>query len=294
MLQQTRVATVLPYYERWMRRFPTADELSRSDDEEIMAHWQGLGYYRRCRGLVAGVRAVQGGKWPTSREEWGKLPGIGPYTSAALASICNGERSAVVDGNVERVFARLTGSQSTGDRRRKQATAWADDLIAPEDPATWNQAIMELGATVCTPRNPSCGQCPFDGSCVARRDGRTGDLPRPNPRPEVTDVLQPVVVPVCGDDVGLIRAASGQWWAGLWRFPFPEEAPQGEDVALGRISHSVTRYRLHLDVVLRRCGGANQLRWVPPSGLESLPMPSAMRKVWRLAAEYTPPQCCSV
>ena len=292
MLQQTRVATVLPYYERWMARFPTAESLSQAEDEEIMAHWQGLGYYRRCRMLVDGIRSLDGRAWPLSRSEWRKLPGVGDYTAAALASICNDERSAVVDGNVERVFARLTASQLTGERRRRSAAAWAGALIPEADPASWNQAIMELGATVCTPRSPTCTACPISSHCQALKAGRVSELPVANPRPQVSSATQPVIVALCGDEVGLVRAQQGEWWAGLWRFPYPDEAPQGTDVVIGTVQHTITRYRLTIQISVRPCDRSPALRWVPVACLAEVPMPSAMRKVWRLAAEYTPTQCC--
>lgn len=293
MLQQTRVATVLPYFERWISRFPSAETLATAEDEEIMAHWQGLGYYRRCRRLVDGIRSLNGCAWPKSRIDWQKLPGVGDYTAAALASICNGEKCAVVDGNVERVFARVTACQLSGERRRKSAAAWAGALIPEDGAASWNQAIMELGATLCTPRSPSCDRCPISTSCQAFKAGRVIEFPVANPRPQVTDATQPVVVAVHGDEVGLIRAKEGEWWAGLWRFPFPAEAPRGTDVVIGSVRHTITRYRLTLQVSVRPCDRSPDLRWVSAFGLADVPMPSAMRKVWRLAAEYTPTQCSS-
>ncbi|HXG60332.1 MAG TPA: NUDIX domain-containing protein, partial [Planctomycetota bacterium] len=159
MLQQTQVATVVPYYERWMKRFPTVRALARASLDEVLKVWEGLGYYARARNLHRAARGMR--RWPRTAAEWRRVPGVGAYTAAAIASIAYGERAAVFDGNVRRVLSRLEGR----------------DVAAPPpvprgDPGEFNQALMELGQRICTPRAPRCGECPLAGesfeACVRR------------------------------------------------------------------------------------------------------------------------------
>jgi A/G-specific adenine glycosylase len=167
MLQQTRVAAVIAHYHEFLRRFPTVAKLAAAREASVLAAWSGLGYYRRARMLHAAAKVVarkRGGKFPETSEGWQELPGIGRYTSAAIASIAFGEAVAVVDGNVERVLERVSG------RRLAQAEIWrrAEALLDRKRPGDFNQAMMELGATVCTPRAPSCLMCPVIGLCATR------------------------------------------------------------------------------------------------------------------------------
>ncbi len=201
MLQQTRVETVRPYYARWMARFPTPRALAEADPDEVLRHWQGLGYYSRARNLQAGARAVverHGGQVPGDLDALRALPGVGPYTAGAIASIAFGIATPLVDGNVERVLARIFAvdddPKSTAGRRR--IWALAEQLVDKARPGDLNQALMELGALVCMPRNPRCLVCPVRDVCVALADGRVDELP--------------------------VRAAKKPppdegWWALLWR-----------------------------------------------------------------------------
>ena len=182
MLQQTRVATVVPYFERWMERFPDWETLAAATEEEVLQLWQGLGYYARVRRLHSLARAVRdrGGE-PASEAKWLELPGIGPYTAAAVASLAQGEPVAVVDGNVVRVLARLCG-----DRRHWKNSgaavadyrAMADRFLDREHPGRHNEALMELGATVCLPGNPLCTVCPLVDHCRGAAEGDPGSIPR--------------------------------------------------------------------------------------------------------------------
>src|SRR5580698_2904629 len=167
MLQQTRVAAVIAHYREFLRRFPTVTKLAAAREPSVLAAWSGLGYYRRARMLHAAAKLVarqRGGKFPETSEGWQELPGIGRYTSSAIASIAFGEAVAVVDGNVERVLERVSG------RRLAQAEIWrrAEALLDRKRPGDFNQAMMELGATVCTPRAPSCLMCPVIELCATR------------------------------------------------------------------------------------------------------------------------------
>jgi A/G-specific adenine glycosylase len=180
MLQQTRVETVRPYFERWMLRFPTLHALAAAPSEEVMKAWEGLGYYSRARNLHAAVREVSdrfGGEIPDDPAAFRALPGVGRYTSGAVLSIAFGRPEPVVDGNVRRVFARLADDPAPADRRLWEM---AGEIVEGERPGDLNQALMELGATVCTPRSPRCGACPIAPHCAARAVG-TQEI-RPAPR----------------------------------------------------------------------------------------------------------------
>lgn len=285
MLQQTQVKTVLPYYERWMQRFPDIESLALADTDDVLAAWQGLGYYRRCRLLLEGVRRVVSlNIWPKTWADWRSVPGVGDYTAAALASFCSGEVSPVVDGNVERVFARVTASALTGSRRRKAAREWARSQISSKHPADWNQAIMELGATICKPMSPTCGHCPVSQSCIAHGQGRVEEFPVRNPKPPLLHVRWHVVVPVLDGRVGVRKASPEEWWTGMWRFPFAAEISGVDLFDIGSVKHTVTRHRLSLQVSLVRDAQAKSLHWASPAEMEVLPIPSAMRKVWSLAS----------
>jgi A/G-specific adenine glycosylase len=182
MLQQTRVETVVPFYERFLRRFPDAGALARAREPAVLAAWSGLGYYRRARHLHAAARVVaceHGGRIPSGHKSLLALPGIGAYTAAAIASIAFGAPEAAVDGNVIRVLARIAGFRGRRDSAalRIKVAAWAETLARGPRPGDWTQALMELGATVCLPRDPLCARCPAARHCVARESGDPGRYP---------------------------------------------------------------------------------------------------------------------
>jgi A/G-specific adenine glycosylase len=183
MLQQTRVAAVVPYYERFLRSFPNVHALAEAPEEEVLRLWSGLGYYSRARNLQGAARQIMarhGGHFPRSKVEALELAGIGEYTAAAILSIAYGERLAVLDGNVARVLARLDAIR--GDVREpkswKLLQVYADELLAPEAPGDWNQAMMELGATLCTPQKPQCLLCPVQKFCKAANLGIADEIPQ--------------------------------------------------------------------------------------------------------------------
>ncbi|HAZ64305.1 MAG TPA: A/G-specific adenine glycosylase, partial [Armatimonadetes bacterium] len=185
MLQQTQVTTVLPYYARFLAQWPTVEALAAAARDEVLAAWQGLGYYRRAHALHETARLVVArGGWPTELAEWRALPGFGEYTAGALASIVGGERVPAVDGNVERVLARLLALEGDPARGAARATlrAYAADLVPAEAPGEWNQAVMELGATVCG-RQPRCGECPVAAWCAGLAGGTPAAYPQRVPRP---------------------------------------------------------------------------------------------------------------
>lgn len=224
LLQRTRVATGAPYYERFVARFPDVAALAAAPEEEVLRAWEGLGYYRRARHLHAAAQAIMdeyGGRIPSTAAALAELPGIGPYTAGAVASIAFGERVPAVDGNAVRVLARLYRIEEDVNRRptRERIHALAAALVSRSRPGAFNQALMELGATVCTPARPACPSCPLSSLCLARAGGIQADLPRAAPR------RVPTTVPVAfglvrhEDRVLLVRRPHGGLLGGLWALP---------------------------------------------------------------------------
>ena len=302
MLQQTQVSAVVPYFERWMGRFPDVEALASANEQDVLTLLQGLGYYRRCRMVLNGARWIRLNGMPATREGWLRVPGVGPYTASAISSIAFGEPAGVVDGNVERVFARLTGCRESGPELLSLAREWADHNVSRERPGDWNQAVMELGATLCTARLPQCAKCPLASRCVAKQSFTVGELPVRSPSAKTVHLHFTVWVPYCDGEFGLRQIADGQWSGGLWEFPKIEqnrslEESEGESLelrstvgagwleSLGQITHSVTHHRIHLDLWLVRVNGkANWLRWASLAETPTIPMPSAQRKILAKAA----------
>lgn len=300
MCQQTQVATVIPYYLRWMERWPTVEALALASEQEALSCWQGLGYYRRCRQLLEGARAVVSSGMPRSCDQWMALPGIGPYTAAAISSIAFGEPVAVVDGNVERVFARLNGSSLTGSEIKKAAHKWASKQLDRTRPGDFNQAVMELGAVVCTPRDPDCNRCPLESRCTAKQSWSVEQYPVRTSKEKTEHLRHLVWVPVHNGRFGIRQIDRGQWWEGMWEFPRVDATQMAEVEAeaelrklvgpgwvevLGIVRHSVTRFKITVYASLVRCESkSRKLKWRTVDQLEAVPMPSPQRKVLRLLA----------
>ncbi|MEM9642557.1 MAG: A/G-specific adenine glycosylase [Pseudomonadota bacterium] len=185
MLQQTTVAAVTPYFLTFTRTWPTVQALAGAADADVMAAWAGLGYYARARNLLKCARQVRdqhGGRFPTSEVELLTLPGIGPYTAAAIAAIASGARTVVVDGNVERVMLRLHNCADPLPGSKPKVRSWADAITPDQRAGDYAQAVMDLGATICTPRAPACGICPWLDDCASRKAGTAASLPRKTPK----------------------------------------------------------------------------------------------------------------
>jgi A/G-specific adenine glycosylase len=311
MLQQTQVKTVLRYYPAWMRRFPTLGALAAADVADVLHAWQGLGYYSRARRLQQAAQAVverHGGRMPSSREELLELPGIGEYSAGAVSSIAFGRAEPLVDGNVVRVLTRLFGLRGDPGRAPLKPRLWtlARELVPNERPGDFNQALMELGATVCTPRTPRCAECPVARVCIAREKGLTARLPELPERRAATEVRSVAAIVRSGSRVLLRRLPDGApRWAGLYTFPFVElrdgETPSagaeraarevGLRITAGArvdvIRHTITRFRITLEVLegmrLRGTPRAGA-RFVDAKDLAELAMPAPHRKLARLAA----------
>lgn len=244
MLQQTQVATVIPYYERFLKKFPTIAALARAEEEEVLALWAGLGYYRRAKLLQRGARAVaerHGGRLPDDPEALRELPGIGPYTAGAIASIAFQRPSPLVDGNVVRVLSRVFARKGHAKDARLQKEIWAlaADLVDPKHPGDFNQALMELGATLCRVALPSCERCPVQGLCAAHRAGEPEAFPESPPPQKTLRLQRAAAVALRGESVLLVKPRAARWFQGLWGLPheYCAEAPTFE-AALGECLRS--------------------------------------------------------
>jgi A/G-specific adenine glycosylase len=293
MLQQTRAQAVLPYYERFLQRFPTVEALASAGESEVLAVWSGLGYYSRARNLrLAAMAMAARSGFPQTHDEILALPGIGDYTAAAVASIAFGLPYAVVDGNVLRVVARVendssdVGSGRTRERFRTVVQGWLD----ARDPGSFNQALMELGATVCLPRNPLCLVCPLASVCAGRATGRTGELPVKLRKQEPVRIAgELLVIEKRGHILLRQREATASRMAGFWELPTPSELPDAARGAhLGEIHHTITHHHYTLAVhraeVSDVVGGG--FRWFAPDGLGSVPLCTTARKALRLAGYF--------
>ena len=301
MLQQTRVAVVVERYQTFMARFPTLVSLALAPEQEVLALWSGLGYYRRARMLHKAAQYVAShyqGNLPVAAEELRALPGIGAYTAADIASIAHGERVAVVDGNVERVLCRLAGweagsRKSGGAALRRKIENLAAQLLDPARPGDFNQALMELGATVCLPRNPQCLVCPLTGECKTRGEHKTPPRPRMLSR-EVAHALSVRIGQSPGKGAGQAsrevlleqRPAALTVMPGLWELPTLRDAavPQGELRMTVRHAIMQVNYYVRIRTVfeddvnaLTVVGG--ERRWVALSEAAGMALTGLARKV---------------
>ena len=294
MLQQTTVKSVQPYFRSWTARFPTVEDLAAASVDEVLEQWAGLGYYSRGRRLLEGAQLVVKDGWPTSAREWERIPGVGKYTACAIASISLNEPVATVDGNIERVFARIQADASSGQELKKRAWSWADSQLETESPGDWNQALMELGATICTPRNPLCDQCPVREFCQAQLLETVADFPVKAPGPQWRPLEHVIVVPRCGGLYGVRKSPENEWWAGMWGFPRGKsrcELAQFHDspnlILIGSFSHVVTKHKISVEVVLADCMTmADELNWFPEEAISSLGLPAPQRRAWNLALDW--------
>jgi A/G-specific adenine glycosylase len=244
MLQQTRVNAVIPYYERFLNRFPSVEALACASEQDLLAAWAGLGYYSRARNLQAAAKLIhERGRFPNEYEQIRELPGIGDYTAAAVSSIAFGRPRAALDGNVMRVLSRLLAE--TGDigspvtRVRLQAAA--DELLDRKRPGEFNQAMMELGATVCLPQQPQCLLCPVTEHCEARRSGRQREFPIKRKRASPNVVAKELLV--VNKRCGILfwqRPADSRRLAGFWELPEPSQLPGARvEKTIGQFRHTI-------------------------------------------------------
>lgn len=316
MLQQTRVETVLPYYRRFLARFPMLPSLAAADLHEVLELWAGLGYYARARHLHRAAHLLATGAargFPDSAEQWRNLPGVGRSTAAAVASIVYDEPAAVLDGNVKRVLARLFAVERPLEESATQRRLWrwADQLLDPRSPGDHNQAMMELGARVCTPRNPECSRCPVRSCCRALRRNLQNHLPRPRTKKAPPLIrMAAAAVRQRGRFLMIKRPADGPL-AGHWQFPaFEIDGPRAiadellirlrqtcklhavVSCELGLVKHAFTHRRYEIRLFLckvraRRLPalGQDRYRWIPTRNLDDYALTALDRKLAALAVK---------
>jgi A/G-specific adenine glycosylase len=306
MLQQTTVTAVVPYYARFVARFPTVEALAAADLEEVLRLWAGLGYYARSRNLHACARAIvlRGGSFPEREEDLIALPGIGAYTAAAIAAIAFGRKACPVDGNVERVVARLFAVEAILPNAKPLIRELAQRLVPERRPGDFAQAMMDLGATVCTPKAPACALCPFTAACAARRRGDPEVFPRKADRRRGRLRRGAAFVALRADGHVLVRRRAATGLLGgmtevpttLWHADFDAERALEEAPCLGRrrgdvlwrriagvVTHVFTHFPLEIVVFVARLPNSAKapdgMRWLAADEVAGAALPSLMRKV---------------
>ena len=319
MLQQTQVDTVIPYYHRFLKRFPTFGALARAPLDAVLKHWEGLGYYSRARNLHALAKIVQKnhrGRLPEQPEALRALPGIGPYTAGALLSIAFNKNAAVLDGNVERVLARYFGltQDLRTTKERKKLWALAESLVPPGEAGDYNQAVMELGATICTPRNPDCDACPVRIQCAARKRNLTELIPFKKAAKTVPHYQIGAGVIWKGDKLLISQRPLNGLLGGLWEFPGGKRKPSESmkacvrreikeelDISvtvgaqMAQIDHAYSHFKITLHA--HRCRyasgrpkpiGCRAWRWISPPELKKFAFPAANQPIIRKLCDMGP------
>ncbi len=304
MLQQTQVATAIPYFERFVARFPAVADLAAASEDEVLALWSGLGYYARGRNLHRAAREVAarfGGCVPARYEDLRSLPGIGRSTAAAIAAFASGERRAILDGNAKRVLARHAGIAGDTSRAAVLARLWAEAeaRLPARAIGPYTQGLMDLGATLCLARVPRCGECPVAADCVARLEGRVAELPGRKARAPAPRRRVAMLVVVSGGEVLLVKRPAPGLWGGLWSLP---EAPASARPArallrdwglvaarverLEPFEHAFTHFTLEVTPWRVRIGGrrgadagARGALWMPLAELEGAALPAPVRRL---------------
>jgi A/G-specific adenine glycosylase len=317
MLQQTQVATVRGYFERFMAALPTIDALAAAEEDSVLRLWEGLGYYRRARQLHRAAKIVvaeHGGRFPSDPQHVRQLPGIGRYTAGAILSIAFDLPHPILEANTIRLLSRLLAYRGSTHSTAGQQLLWhaAQTLLPARGAGTFNQAQMELGSQVCRPRDPDCPHCPLVRLCPTFRDSLQSKIPAPRPKPQIEAVREAAVVIRRRGKILLIRRGAHERWAGLWDFPrvvcdSPDASPTPAELtakiraATGvaadnfqlrtTLRHGVTRFRITLECYEARAAGpgmrkkpAPEMRWITLSELPEYPLNTTGRKLARLLA----------
>ena len=310
MLQQTQVATVIGYYERFLSAFPDVRALAAASEQEVLRRWEGLGYYRRARQLHAAAKSIvcdHDGQFPISMEEVRALPGIGRYTAGAILSIGLDQRLPILEANTIRVLSRLAAYRGAAAATSGQKFLWAAaELILPSKRCgTFNQALMELGSEICTPKSPHCDRCPLSRLCPTRELGWQGEIPAAKQRKAYEEVTEAAIVIRRGGTVLLRQCQPGERWAGLWDFPrfavprningkllghIERQTQTATGIGIGRIEklttikHGVTRFRITLEVFTATTSGGRSKNgsWVRVADLANHPLSTTGRQIARI------------
>ncbi len=303
MLQQTRVEAVLPYFERFLSNFPTVRDLAEADLDRVLNLWAGLGYYSRARNLHAAAKQVVenfGAKFPQGFSDLLSLKGVGPYTAAAIASMAFGKSFCALDGNLERVFARLLALRDSPKTSGRAAlTLFGEELVALGRPGDVNQAVMDLASRICLPREPLCAECPIASHCAAKRLGLQRELPVKKAKAEKIQLQAAAWAVIAEDNLLLARRPVGEWLAGMWDLPWKivedsdaDARPSfGVEIARCSIARTITKHKITFAVggiqcekkpqrkeLLLLCGVAAEFRWVPLADLHGIHLPRPSEK----------------
>lgn len=309
MLQQTTVVAVIPYFERFLARFPTVAHLAKAEQSEVLRFWEGLGYYSRARNLHRAANVIvdqHAGKFPTDLETLLSLPGIGRYTAGAIASFAFNLRAPIVEANTLRLYCRLLAYDGDPRSKEGQQVLWsfAEQVLPHKDPGRLNQAMMELGATVCSPREPRCEACPVRSHCSAAREGIQDSVPRPKARIAITDVTEVSIAVQNRRQYLLRRRTEKERWAGLWDFiRFEIDCDNqtinkahliesvlertGLSIEMGpliaELKHGVTRYKITLKCfrasrIKGRLVTNEEWKWVEPADFDHYPLSVTARQ----------------
>lgn len=301
MLQQTQVETVIPYYNRFLASFPDLATLAAAPDDNVMAHWAGLGYYSRARNLHAAARRIaaeHGGRFPRQIDAILDLPGIGRSTAAAIAAFAFEQRGAILDGNVKRVLARVFGIDGWPGEKAVETRMWAlaEELLPESDIRAYTQGLMDLGATLCTRARPRCEDCPFSDDCLANRQGRHGELPGTRPKKSIPEKATAMLILLHGGEILLEKRPALGIWGGLWSLP---ECPADADPARAAASlgyhtdtagrcpaliHTFTHFRLRIQpwlLPVERPPGASEpgRLWLALDDLDGAALPTPVRRI---------------
>jgi A/G-specific adenine glycosylase len=298
MLQQTRMEVVLRYFEKFLERFPSVEALAAASEDDVMAAWSGLGYYRRARMLREGARDVVtrfSGRVPSTVDELLGIAGIGRYTAGAIASIAHRMKAPIVDGNVARIVARLYAIEAPLGSTALMREAWlrAEELVsAATDARDFNQGLMELGALICRPASPRCEECPLTAHCAAFLQQRTGELPRKAEKGETRTLRIPLYVVRDADGRVLMRRERGKLMTAMFHLPHGNTdlfggrpLPVRDTSLLGSFRHTVTNRRIEFDVFsakLAAIGDSDEYSWIDVASLGDVPHPSYVRKALAL------------
>lgn len=322
MLQQTQVATVIPYYARFLTKFPDIKSLAQANETDVMRHWEGLGYYRRARQMHDAAQRIQShhdGVFPRDFDSILNLPGIGRYTAGAIASFAYDDPQPIVEANTQRLYARLCLMDQPLTAPDSQRILWefASAIVEPGPAGQINQSLMELGATMCTPKQPSCDRCPLKSLCPTFKEGRQEEIPAPKPAKVYHSKTDVVLLFQNRQKRWLVRKCrDGEHWAGLWDFPrfdmtHASEAslPQAIDSAcrqrfgrgcllgavLGSLKHGVTKYRITLHCHhatwipnSKKLKTEEEIQWLTLEELSNVALSSTGRKIWQLLLKSNP------